>query len=647
MYIESPNKLAKPLSDTNYDHLFHFAGGHKAGMQDMDRKKQSEIIYEMSRNSLYFKNAIGKDSKTDEKISAMSTVISSVKQDLPRLNELRSKVLNDLSLCESKRNLGRICCVLDMDMFFAAVEIRDKPDLVDKPVAVGGNDMICTANYIARKFGVRSAMPGFIAKKLCPHLVFISPNFHKYQTVSEIIKAIVKEYDANFRSMSLDEVYVDLTDVSTERMCREIGVDCFEPSPQFLLRRMQVAEEVVNEIRLKIAAATGGLTASAGVAVNFLLAKIAADVKKPDGQHTVPPVTKDILAFITNLSVRKVPGIGKVTEKILNALDVKTVGDIHSSLPLLLHGSSSIQYHFFLHTCIGISREEVDEDSQAPDNTDSRKSLGASRTFPASSSQSAWTAKLREISEIVGSEMTERNLRARTVTLKIKSAAFEESTRRRTFVRPIQLAEDIFETSCKLLGSPWPQSSLRLLGITLSSFEVRSASPGISRFFKFKTKSVHNDIDLDVDGANVQSCIPDIHSESVVQPYDTHVSDICNYAMAQEYDADAMKCERKETDLGALPAAAPASPCRDETGTSSRFLADRHMSVSENNDIECPVCGLRMMISVSAANLHVNACLSRLETSEPDCVKGSDQPSGNQRKRKGVQLSFENFVKRR
>jgi len=114
MYIESPNKLAKPLSDTNYDHLFHFAGGHKAGMQDMDRKKQSEIIYEMSRNSLYFKNAIGKDSKTDEKISAMSTVISSVKQDLPRLNELRSKVLNDLSLCESKRNLGRICCVLDM-----------------------------------------------------------------------------------------------------------------------------------------------------------------------------------------------------------------------------------------------------------------------------------------------------------------------------------------------------------------------------------------------------------------------------------------------------------------------------------------------------------------------------------------------------
>lgn len=115
-------------------------------MQDMDKKKQSEVIYEMSKNSAYFKNSLEKDSKTDEKISSISAKVSSIKQDLSRLNEMKTKVFSDLTFCESKRNLARICCVLDMDMFFAAVEIRDQPELVDRPVAVGGHDMICTGD---------------------------------------------------------------------------------------------------------------------------------------------------------------------------------------------------------------------------------------------------------------------------------------------------------------------------------------------------------------------------------------------------------------------------------------------------------------------------------------------------------------------
>ena len=116
-----------------------------------------------------------------------------------------------------KRDLTRLWIHIDMDMFYAAVEIRDRPELANKPVAVGGESMISTANYVARKFGVRSAMPGFIAKKLCPHLVFVNCNFEKYRDVSKIFRGILSEYDPEFESMGLDEANLDVTDYCISR----------------------------------------------------------------------------------------------------------------------------------------------------------------------------------------------------------------------------------------------------------------------------------------------------------------------------------------------------------------------------------------------------------------------------------------------
>jgi DNA polymerase kappa len=327
-------------------HLFLFSGGNKAGMEKIDKEKQAEIIYQMSKNSLFYKRQVEQDNKVNQKVSVMKTKLSSL---IPSQKLTYAKMHMDrIAEVEKLRRFDRICCVLDMDMFFAAVEIRDQPHLKDLPVAVGGIGMISTANYVARKYGVRSAMPGFIAKKLCPELIFVKSHFGKYTIVSEQIRSIIKEYDPYFTSHSLDEVYMDLTAAAIKRVenlnSYDSGVsvpsssssssssnattldDSLQPYgddtndgnnlddsdannntvgttstaikisppvktpsntskttiPIFTLRK--AACEILQEIRKRVKETTGGLTCSAGIANNFFLAKIGADVNKPDGQ---------------------------------------------------------------------------------------------------------------------------------------------------------------------------------------------------------------------------------------------------------------------------------------------------------------------------------------------------------------------------
>ena len=213
-------------------------------------------------------------------------------------------------------------------MFYAAVEIRDNPILATKPMAVGTSSMICTTNYIARKYGVRSAMPGFIGIKLCPELVFVAPNFSKYEIVGNQIRRIISEYDANYESHSLDEVYFDLSlYVNTKLSASTFPSSSTTVSSRSDARvsntihsitdRRRLAAEVLNEIRARITHETGGLTCSAGLANNFLLAKICADINKPNGQYELPPTREFVLSFLDTLPTRKVGGVGKVTEKIL------------------------------------------------------------------------------------------------------------------------------------------------------------------------------------------------------------------------------------------------------------------------------------------------------------------------------------------
>ena len=192
---------------------------------------------------------------------------------------------------------------VDMDAFYAAVEEKDDPSLKTCPMAVGGMGMLTTSNYLARKFGVRAGMPGFIGKKLCPQLKIVPTNFSKYRAVSAQVREVFKEYDKNFCPMSLDEAYLNLTDYLLSHPSLTPGT-------------------VVNEMRAKIQEKTT-LTASAGISLNCLVSKICSDLNKPNGQYELLD-EDEMRKFVAQLPIRKVGGIGNVTEQMLDVFGVKT-----------------------------------------------------------------------------------------------------------------------------------------------------------------------------------------------------------------------------------------------------------------------------------------------------------------------------------
>lgn len=252
-------------------------------------------------------------------------------------------------------NLTKKIIHIDMDCFYAAVEIRDNPSLADKPVAVGGSaeerSVLCTCNYIARKFKVRSAMATAYAKRLCPDLIVLPVNMQKYREVSEIIRAIFLEFTLLVEPLSLDEAYLDVTD-----------------SPHY----QGSATVIANAIRQKIFD-TVHLTASAGVSTNKLLAKIASSWNKPNGIFVIHP--RDINVFMKNLPVDELYGVGKVTAKKLHELGLKTCSDLQAmSLRELIDHFSEKSGNRLYEQCRGIDNRIVE-----PNRI--RKSLSVEQTF--------------------------------------------------------------------------------------------------------------------------------------------------------------------------------------------------------------------------------------------------------------------------
>lgn len=189
----------------------------KAGMDNIDKAKIQKMITEASKGSDYFNREMKRSEDARLKATELMKKIELHQQNekLWKLDVTHVKGL--IGEIEKSRDLDRTWAHIDMDMFYAAVEIRDNPSLADKPVAIGGEMMISTANYVARKFGVRSAMPGFIGKKLCPELIFIDCNFKKYKEVSNVFKGILEQYDPAYESMGCDEANLDLTNYLVER----------------------------------------------------------------------------------------------------------------------------------------------------------------------------------------------------------------------------------------------------------------------------------------------------------------------------------------------------------------------------------------------------------------------------------------------
>lgn len=332
-----------------------------------------------------------------------------------------------------------------MDAFYASVEQLDNPGLQGKPIAVGGSEargVVAAASYEARKFGVRSAMSSIIAKRNCPHLIFVRPRFERYRELSNKIRQIFYEYTDLVEPLSLDEAYLDVTENKKGH-----------PSASLIAR----------EIREKIKERTG-LNASAGISINKFIAKVASDINKPNGQKTVPP--EEVVEFLEKLDIRKFYGVGKVTAEKMYQLGIFKGAHLKlkSKEYLTEHFGKSGSYYY--EVVRGIHHSEV-----KPNRI--RKSLGAERTFDENiSSEIFMLERLSNIAEEIERRLKKSKVAGKTITLKIKYSDFSLYTRSKTLPYFISTKDLVLESAKELLYQEKMKDSVRLLGISLSNLNT-------------------------------------------------------------------------------------------------------------------------------------------------------------------------------
>lgn len=336
---------------------------------------------------------------------------------------------------------------IDMDAFYASVEQRDDPSLRGRPVVVawrGERSVVCAASYEARTFGVRSAMPALRAERLCPDAVFVPPDFVRYKAVSRQVREIFARHTDLIEPLSLDEAYLDVT------------------APK---GGQATATEVAQAIRAQIREETQ-LTASAGVAPNKFLAKIASDWRKPDGLFVIRP--HQVFDFLTPLPVGCIPGVGKVAQQRLEALGVKTVGDLRTLDLAVLHeafGSFGLRLH---ERAQGIDERPVEPDQPV-------QSISSEDTFPRDVPLDEIEPMIRTLAEKTWAASRKVERVGRTVVLKLKTAQFRILTRSHTPEVPPASLEHFTDIALSLrerVELP-PQTRYRLVGVGLGNFRDR------------------------------------------------------------------------------------------------------------------------------------------------------------------------------
>ncbi|WP_298221468.1 DNA polymerase IV [Flavobacterium sp.] len=334
---------------------------------------------------------------------------------------------------------------VDMDAFYASVEQMDHPDLRGKPLAVGGGEtrgVVSAASYEARKFGVRSAMSGYLAKKNCPELIFVRPRFDRYKEISNKIRKIFHDYTDLVEPLSLDEAYLDVTQNK-------------KGNPSATLIAQEIRKRIFDEI---------GLTASAGISVNKFVAKIASDYNKPNGQKTVNP--DEVIPFLEDLPIRKFYGVGKVTTEKMYQLGIFTGLDLKNKPLDFLEKHFGKSGRFYYNVVRGIHNSEVKAQRVA-------KSVAAEHTFNENlSSEIFMLEKLEIIAAELERRLKKHKIAGKTVTLKIKYSDFTLQTRSKTLPYFISDKALLFETTKELLFQERMKNSVRLLGISLNNLNT-------------------------------------------------------------------------------------------------------------------------------------------------------------------------------
>ncbi len=333
---------------------------------------------------------------------------------------------------------------IDMDAFYASVEELDNPELQGKPLAVGGNEIrgvVSAANYEARKYGVRSAMSGYLAKKNCPHLTFVKPRFARYKEISQKIRSIFYDYTDLVEPLSLDEAYLDVT-------INKKG------NPSATLLAKEIRQRILDEV---------GLKASAGISINKFIAKVASDFNKPNGQKTVNP--EEVLQFIEELEIRKFYGVGKVTADKMYKLGIFTGKDLKTKSVDFLQehfGKSGSHYYNIVR---GIHNGAV-----KPHRV--QKSVGAERTFSENLSSEIFMERLEHIANELERRLKKSKVAGKTITLKIKYSDFTLQTRSKTLPYFVADKSLILEIAKELLYQGKMENSVRLLGISLANLNT-------------------------------------------------------------------------------------------------------------------------------------------------------------------------------
>lgn len=332
----------------------------------------------------------------------------------------------------------------DMDAFFASIEQRDFPQYAGKPIIVGGKPgergVVATCSYEARPFGVHSAMPSTTAARLCRQAIFVKPRFEIYRQVSAQIREIFNSYTNLVEMLSLDEAYLDVSDSVVDMEAARVLA-------------YQVKKQVLTETKL---------TVSAGISYNKFLAKIASDMDKPDGCYVIAP--KDGLDFVAQLPIGKFHGIGKVTQKRMQEMGIKTGLDLRQCTRELLIKTFGKVGDYYYHAARGIDHREVV--AERP-----RKSVGAETTFRHDLSQEdAIYEALKQRALAVARILASRNLSGRTVTLKVKYADFEQITRSHTLDHPLTGLKEMWSIIPSLLQKTQVgKRPVRLLGVAVSN----------------------------------------------------------------------------------------------------------------------------------------------------------------------------------
>lgn len=598
----------------------------KAGMEGLDKDNINKIIYETSKGTPYFtfqeKRQKSINSKVTELLAEMNKITESAKKEFLRKMDILGNNL------ESKRDLSHSIVHIDMDAFYAAVEMLDNPALKEKPMAVGSSSMLSTSNYLARKYGVRAAMPGFIAKKLCPELVIVPCNFDKYRSVSHMIRKIVEEYDPNYCASSLDEMYLDLTEYIIKKhrktnheayclkndICDSIEDDeiasndcvdsmncikCVEPISSDL--RDKLAFDIVSEIREKIFDATQ-LTASAGIAPNTMLAKVCSDQNKPNGQYQIPSSAIAVKSFISTLPVKKVSGIGPVQGQILNAIGIHTCADMWDKRDLVASLFTSNSVDFYMRVALGIGSTTVKSEY-------TRKSIGNEQTFKEIHQKEELHKKCEELCDDLREDLKSHNMLGKVLVLKIKTTKFETRTRNQSL--PYYTADPgvIYSAAKKLLDNeiaavaPQPLK-LRLMGVrmcnlmhedSVSSNEKQPVT--LKNFLQCKTSIDKVDSSLQFDEKfTCPVCLENYNTDFDI--FNDHVNDCQSDNLQLEHTRGSCKQE-SEIDPAVL----------ERTNSSyATVLPD-----TKNVTYACPVCGSNPGInSLLELNTHIDNCLNKV-----------------------------------